>query len=182
VSLTGWPKTLSENDFVSKKTAPPSTNVRQGYELLAETDASFSSTGTTTAQVDDGTWKVSKAVITVTFSRIGSWMLESVKKDPKQKPLTLAHEQGHFDMLGLVAREFERKLAALTGDTDADLQTNYQALETAMSTKIDTLNDTYDAQVSRNGTAAQQAVRQKAWLTAIALCKATSTSDFTAPP
>jgi hypothetical protein len=182
VALTGWPKTLSENDFPGKKTAPPSTNNRVGYDLLAETDASFSSNGTTTGQADDGTWKVTKAVVAVTFSRIGSWMLESVKKDPKQKPLTLAHEQGHFDMLGLVAREFERKLAALTGDSDSDVQSNYKTLETEMSTKIDTLNDTYDAQVSRNGTATQQAARQKAWLNAIALCKASSTCDFTAPP
>jgi predicted secreted Zn-dependent protease len=188
VAILGFPKQLSLNDFKGADTAPPSTNARKGYQLRAETSSTVKYDIQYVSEVKtvDGEkvtkWKVKRNFMpSLVLNKVETWMLNSVKNDKAQAAETLAHEQGHYDISGLCAREFQRQMLALETDTEDELKTQMQGLITAMTTKIDSLNAQYDNETCIKGTLQEQQLRQTVWLQAIATCKNNAECDFSAP-
>jgi Bacterial protein of unknown function (DUF922) len=62
------------------------------------------------------------------------------------------HEQGHYDIITLSARDFYREAKALSGKSSADLQKQISALRDRMDRKVRGIDKRYDAETdhSRN--------------------------------
>lgn len=188
MAVSGFPKQLSLNDFNGLDTAPPSANARSGYQLRAETASSVKYDVQYTSEVKmvDGEkttkWKVKRNFTpSLVLNKLETWMLKSVKNDKVESVATLAHEQGHYDISGLAAREFQRQMLALETDTEDELKTQIESLISAMKTKIDGMNAQYDNETCIKGTLQEQQLRQTVWLQAIATCKNNAECDFSAP-
>jgi hypothetical protein len=99
--LHGYPYTLRWSDFTEVKTSriPP----RQ-----ASTVASFNMTGWHVG-TDGGSFKVQGLSVRVSPNKHSSWAVKSGKT-----ATLLDHEQGHFDITGLIARDLARKVLDLS--------------------------------------------------------------------
>jgi predicted secreted Zn-dependent protease len=87
----------------------------------------------------------------------------------KQNKELLKHEQGHWDILGLVAREYQRKLRGLRAASVDQLRTRVQTLEARMLEKGEKFNSGtggYDTETNHGRIRPQQ----KRWDALIASC------------
>ena len=179
--VTGWPITLSEKHFQTLDAAPPSENARSGFDLLAETE-SFWEVTADTAEVPGKGWKVTAATGTVLVVTTGTWMLKSVKADPKQLPVTLQHEQVHHDLAGLAASDKLAAVLKLSAPTQAALNKLVEDEDARVVARLDVLNAEFDKQTTTTGTPADQLKRQALWVSAVATAKANAGKPFAAPP
>ena len=76
----------------------------------------------------------------------------------------LKHEQGHYDIMALSAREIYNDLLALKGTSTNDLQKKAGALKTKAQKKVKQVDDRYDVKTSHS----QNANVQKTWDQSIA--------------
>src|SRR5690348_8670826 len=71
----------------------------------------------------DGTWKVNRVSVTLSFVHAKSWVVIG-----KQSSALLKHEQMHYDIAAIAARELEKRLWRLKGDRSRSLDDAYAAL------------------------------------------------------
>jgi len=91
-----------------------------------------------------------------------------VVKGKESKDL-LRHEQGHWDIVGLLAREYQREIKKLRGDSVSQLKARFRKLEARVQAKGERLNTgagLYDTQTDHGRNKAQQ----KRWDALIASC------------
>ena len=188
MAVIGFPKQLTLNNFKGLDEAPPSANERKGYQLRAETSTTVKYAVDTYSEIKkDGdttttVWKVKRNYSpTLVFNMNETWMLKSVKNDKAEAAETLAHEQGHFDISGLCARIYQRKVLQFEEEKLEDLNKKILALQAEISEKIDSLNKIYDEETSIKGTRENQIIRQQTWLKVIAVCKGNEECEFEAP-
>lgn len=103
-AMTGFPLALSWPHFraVAPSPAPPA---------LAQTAASYSMSGWRAALVN-GVYRVQGARISVSINRHDTWAVSAARTSAS----LLQHEQGHFDIVGLIARDLARKVLDLSLD------------------------------------------------------------------
>lgn len=159
--LVGLKKTLAWSNFVKKIENPPAPGTLvPGAETLA-TVAFSHKTAPTTAS-GSGYTLADSVTVTVSLdakSWVKSWVL---KKSAADQAALLKHEQGHYDIAALIARDYFIDIMALKGweyTTQADVDTDYQALKTEMRTKTKDAQDLYETE-TKNGTVAGT---QSAW-------------------
>jgi hypothetical protein len=103
--LSGYPRNLTWASFrkVNQSPQPP---------FQAMTSASYATSGYSTRLVGDEYRPVfsGRFVVTVTVNSLGTWVLnqQAVQTDD-----LLRHEQGHFDITGLIARDLCRCLMSI---------------------------------------------------------------------
>jgi hypothetical protein len=86
-----------------------------------------------------------------------SWIVSSKKTND-----LLRHEQGHFDIQALIAREFYNSIFTLTGSSADDLRTKLNSLQARLQRSTNATNIRYDtATVHSTNTAVQQVWDQK---------------------
>ena len=98
----------------------------------------------------DGLFRLENYQVRLTVVRDNSWVVRGRTQDA-----LLAHEQGHFDITGLAARDLVRALAALRVSTTDELQREVSRLYEAYDTWANELSEQYDEETdhSRNTTA-----------------------------
>ena len=62
----------------------------------------------------------------------------------------LKHEQGHYDIIALGAREFHKKAAALSAPTEQELNNKLDKLQEEMTKKADEADARYDVQTNHS--------------------------------
>lgn len=75
----------------------------------------------------------------------------------------LKHEQGHYDIIALGAREFHNRMASLTAPTEADLVTMINTLDGQIRSRSTNKDALYDTRTAHSVNVAQQSV----WNTSI---------------
>lgn len=149
--LTGLFRTLTWDDF---KGSPPASNP---HNMLAETKAvssepffSFSPEGKGAAK----TWQLNDSiVINITIDSTKSWKLSSVASmTQQQKDKLLNHEQGHYNLVALMARDMFLELMQVKGirtsiPQDAskiclDIQKRYKAVAQPLQDLYDSSSET----------------------------------------
>ncbi len=103
-AMTGFPRTLDWKDFRSVQTSP-----EPPHEAM--TSASFSTTGWRVALVK-GEYRVTGFRATVVLDANPSWATASARTSTD----LLTHEQGHFDITGLIARDIVSRVLSLSYD------------------------------------------------------------------
>ncbi len=104
-AMSGFPRNLTWNDFrpVQNSPAPPAQ---------ANTAAQWSTTGWS-VRVVNGEYRVQGARVNVIIDRHNSWAVPGARTSTA----LLQHEQGHYDITGLIARDLIRKILDLSLDT-----------------------------------------------------------------
>jgi hypothetical protein len=101
-AMTGFPRTLTWGNFrpVQNSPSPPHA---------AQMGASFAMGGWS-VQLVNGVYKVRGARVTVAVNAAASWATPTARTSAD----LLRHEQGHYDITGLIARDLIRKVLDLS--------------------------------------------------------------------
>jgi hypothetical protein len=112
-AMSGYSKVLAWSEF---NTVPASPNP----PMMALTSSGYTRSGVKFVQERDQTeyYKLKGLRVTVQFNRRSSWKVAAVAQlSADEKALLLQHEQGHFDITKIVARNLCFKLLQLDCDT-----------------------------------------------------------------
>ena len=105
-AMTGFPRALTWNNFSNVANSPDPPH-------QASTSARWSMSGWNVHVVNDE-YRVQGARVTVSLNGGGTWATPSAKTSAA----LLRHEQGHYDITGLVARDLIRKVLDLSFSVD----------------------------------------------------------------
>ena len=103
-AMSGYPRSLTWGNFrpVQASPSPPhSAQVSAGFSM-----------GAWSVQLVNGNYKVRGARVSVAAQANGSWATASARTDAS----LLLHEQGHYDITGLIARDLIGKVLDLSFD------------------------------------------------------------------
>jgi hypothetical protein len=140
-AMTGFPRNLTWNDFrtVGVSPSPPRT---------AYVSSIYRTTGWQVALIA-GVYRVRGFRVTVSLRPGQSWATSAAK----QNNGLLAHEQGHYDITGLVARDLARHVLDLSTDASiVDVMT--QAGNTPQS-RVNYMTGEFQQSITRFGQRAQ---------------------------
>jgi hypothetical protein len=160
--LVGLFKTLEWSDFgTPRKSADPAPGARA---TAANTDADFSFTaGPSPLPVLDAPGKFTlndNLEITINFKKATSFVNDWVFRRPNAfQDTVLKHEQRHYDVAALIARDLFidlMQLKAQTFDSTMALQTAINAIQGKYKGKIKSINSLYDGETENGGKSAEQ--------------------------
>jgi Bacterial protein of unknown function (DUF922) len=171
MAVFGWPKTLSWANFGTPKTTVPAA-----YATIAHTDAhieidiSYVHAGAT-LDATSGDYKLKNVNVTVKTVATGTWVLKGVSKQSDQAAI-LKHEQGHYNIAGITARDVETALKALRNSDKGDLLNDVTTTADDVIASGQTEQETYDGSVADGGTDhGNDVTQQAAWNSKIAAAK-----------
>ena len=166
--LTGWPKQISWDDFRAVGSRPA------GEEEDAQIDTQTAQPERVGVARDQGRFRLGDFEVKLKVVRSNSWVVRSQKSDT-----LLAHEQGHFDITGLVARDLVKALGALRVSTMDELQREVSRIFDAYNVWGQALSDEYDDEKETNH--GREAKAQAEWESRIRTCAQQGTSLATPP-
>jgi hypothetical protein len=165
--LNGLERQLTWRDYSTRHGAAPGPNqVRTG----AQTGSGFRSTGIHFAQPRRGGnfELVDNITVSITFDAHQSWMMDWVltQPDPFATDL-LNHEQGHYTITALIARDYFVDIMLLKDQTFATNQDGLNAerkISKATLDKMSAVQSLYDAEVHpEQGRGLSRGPDQQAW-------------------
>jgi hypothetical protein len=141
--------TVSWSDFTQTSSRPPGEH--EDAHIHTRMNLAYQMGGKGNATI------ISSADIDVLIVSEDCWVVTSGMKAD-----LLKHEQGHYDIQALVAREFYDKLMALSAPTDDKLRTKIRQLETNFQQVTNRTNARYDRSTDHsNNSSVQQTWDQK---------------------
>lgn len=138
ITLEGWPANVNWNMFEPRSARPP------GVTYNAQISPKFDVQDVHVDEVD-GTFKVSGMKILVRVEKSESWVVTSQKSAE-----LLNHEQGHFDILGLMARELKHAAAEASASTKTELIRALRNLMAEKQGRADEVDGDYDSEAETN--------------------------------
>lgn len=143
--LVGLKRKLKWDDFKGK--VPAGSSYLSGTKMGVDRKVGGAAFGTGSFEASGSTFTLKDAVvITIQFDEQKSWK-NTDSLNATQEQLLLEHEQGHYDIAALVARDMFIAIMALKAQTFPSAQDGLNALNTvankyaAQMTKIDNLYD-----------------------------------------
>jgi len=130
-TLSGWPRNISWSDFQEVGARPA------GVNEAAQIKSDVTQPNRVGVVPDNGMRRLAAYTVTVSIGRDQSWVVT----DQKSAAL-LAHEQGHFDITGLSARDLVTDLSALRAATLEGLQSEVTRLIEQQGTLAEALGGT----------------------------------------
>ena len=154
MAMTGFSHSVTWPEFRKVATRPSRVPEDAFIKANKSVDYTWSRSG--------GSYTVGTVTGTIAVSPAESWVVRG-----HETAGLLAHEQGHFDITALGMREEHDRTSALTGTSEADLDSQYQTILREINAKVRTTNERYDTQTAHGRNAAAQA----RWQTAIRTAK-----------
>lgn len=147
--IIGLNRVLAWGSFRVKNSPPPGDGV---FGNAALTQAEFKVSGMNLVATAPGTSSDLKLedtiLVTVTLNPGVSWVANWVKqRQAAEQALLLKHEQGHYNLVALLARDYFEALTPLRDKiyTDgADLQTDVTAITQSFQSKAGPVQERYD--------------------------------------
>jgi len=150
MSVVGWPSKLRWDQFKPLDAPPAGASI--GGWTHADPDASIHpllAPPQVFSIVPDAKHKTQRRFvnfnITVKLDSLDTWVVKD-----KQSDKLLKHEQGHWDIAGLVGREWHRRLEWLRAETDDGLMKLARDTKQYFQSKLDSLTGQYDDE-TKNG-------------------------------
>jgi hypothetical protein len=164
VTLTGWPRSLTWSDFSEKSSRP------EGSDEAAQ----IASEAIQPDQVDidrtNGRFHVKDYTIDVQIDGSRTWVVTAQKSSA-----LLGHEQGHYDITGLTARDMAAQIQALRAASPKELGEQVKAViarTQALGTKLTKLYDGDGPGGTANG---KNSANQAKWEAHLAACASKGT-------
>jgi hypothetical protein len=150
VALIGWPKTITWSDFGKPVASVPTSYTGSHTDCHIEIDISYSWGGVVAAS-SAGDYKLKDIKVVVQIDKLNTWVLQGVNAGANQAQI-LKHEQGHYNIAGITARDVETALKNLR-DTDQNaIATNASSTADGVISSGQTEEDTYDGDPTDGGT------------------------------
>ena len=144
-TLTGWPRTIGWDEFQELPRRPVGVNE----------DAQISSELEQPPQVgvarEGGRFRLDSYEAVLSVKTSDSWVVASTKS-----AALLTHEQGHYDITGLVARDLIADLRSLRAATTAALEREVKGAIRRADTLADSLTQRYDTDTDHGRTQPKQ--------------------------
>ena len=118
----------------------------------------------------NGKARLGDFTITVRPRREDTLIVRTARKTPE----LLEHEQGHFDLLVLGARQMARELESLEADSPAELQEALEKLKETHQERATAIDEAYDKQTAHS----RNAIQQRRWRQMIADAAANKASQI----
>ena len=155
--LSGWPRQLTWGDFRDIQSRP------QGESEDARISIGFRP-GRLTYVQENGEHRLGDVEFRMVLNSGGSWAVVSAKTDT-----LLAHEQGHYDIVGLCYRDLVTEIRGLRGSSRRRLILEVRRVMREHDQRADTLTRQYDSQQeTQHG---RDSARQQAWEQQISSCR-----------
>lgn len=164
--LTGWPRQIAWSEFQDVAKRP------SGVNEDAQIDSQSRQPERVGVARKQGQFRLGNFTVTLTVVRENSWVVANQKSET-----LLAHEQGHFDITGLVARDLVKALGALRVTTTDELQREVTRLFEAYDAWAKSLSKQYDDETDHG----RNAKKQADWESRIRTCIQQGTSLGTPP-
>ena len=134
MALHGFQHVVRWTEFKTVKSAP------DGSEEDALTQAVFN-TPFSSIQRTDGKWVITptRLSVTIRMDTQNSWVVNGRQSTP-----LLAHEQGHYNITALGARDCHTDILAIVGDSTDDVQSQVNSIVSSAQSLIASVNDMYD--------------------------------------
>lgn len=152
--LHGWPRRIQWREFQDVASRPP------GEHEDAQIHAEAILDDNVTICREGGRLRLGSFGVRVQVTESDSWVVTASKSDA-----LLAHEQGHFDLQGLDARQLMNDLAALRASSAEELQRLVTERIERSRTDAQAMSDRYDSEAETNH--GRNAEKQRQWEAAI---------------
>lgn len=143
--LTGWPRQISWDEFKDVATRPAGETEDGQIETQSLQPERVG------VAREQGQFRLGNFTVKLNVIRDNSWVVANQKSDT-----LLAHEQGHFDITGLVARDLVKALGALRVSTTDELQREVSRLFEAYDAWAKSLSKQYDDETNHGWNAKPQ--------------------------
>jgi hypothetical protein len=146
--ITGWPRTVEWAEFRDLTARPAGEN--EDAQINPVTEG-----GDARTVRERGQWKLAELELKVVVNLDDSWVVQSKKSDALK-----AHEQGHFDIHGLIAgRDMLEALRLLRERSSDRLGRSVERVMERHRQRAQRMSDAYDDDTEHG----LNAVRQAAW-------------------
>ncbi len=133
LGLTGWPRTLTWADFSEIESRPA------GSDENAQIHSEITQPDNVAVQNQGGHYRVTSLTVNLSVDPSDSWVVRSQKS-----PELLSHEQGHYDLTGLMGREMGNEILAARAPTVRALQDLVKGIIARYRQRAKHLNEQYD--------------------------------------
>ena len=157
MALKGWPRTIGWNEFKPLPSRP------RGATVAAHIDSNWHNPpGEKFRFVHERNgWRLDNVNLVVVINSHRTWVVRG-----QETPELLQHEQGHWDITGLIAREAHQAYEQLRARTMRELNKQAQRIQAHLQRKSTRLNRKYDDETQHG---VNRSAQQK-WDSLIATC------------
>jgi hypothetical protein len=135
--VNGWPRALTWDDFTEVQSRPADAEGTENAQIHCEINQPER-----VAVSRDGTQRrVSSLTVTIGIVRADNWVVRSART-----PELLSHEQGHYDITGLMGRDMGNEILAARAATLEDLQQQITSIIGRYRQQARDLNARYDTE------------------------------------
>lgn len=166
-SLAGWPRQIAWDEFRDVNHRPQGVN--EDAQIYAELVP-----GRFRYVQEDGQYRLGEMAMRLTVRRGRSWVVRSRKSDA-----LLSHEQGHFDITGLIYRGMLPELRTLRESSPRRLAAELRRILREYNTETQQFSNLYDEESETNH--GRDAGRQQEWESLIRDCIRNNTPLTSAP-
>jgi hypothetical protein len=165
--VSGWPRALTWDDFSDLESRPADAEGNENAQIHCE----INQPERVSVSREGGQRRVSSLTVTIGIVRADNWVVRSAKT-----PELLSHEQGHYDITGLMGRDMGNEILAARAGSLEDLQQQVTDIIERYRQRARDLNSRYDTETGggRNRDA------QRRWDERIRSCMSNGT-PFSAP-
>jgi hypothetical protein len=150
-AITGWPRSIAWSEFNERNSRP------EGVDEDAQIHSEVQLSPEVTVESDNGKLKLGSFTVQVVVISEDTWVVKG-----HTSTALLAHEQGHYDITGLVGRDTMNDLKALRARSSRDLQRDVDRILRNARQLAKTLTDKYDSETNHSqNTRAQQEWEKK---------------------
>lgn len=166
-TLSGWPRQIAWREFRDLGSRP--SGASEDAQIAVELQPSRLS-----IERENGQFKLGDVTFQIGVNRPDSWVVTGQKS-----AALLAHEQGHYDIVGLCYRDLIAELQRLRANSKSQLARKVRRVMGQYDQLADALSKEYDSkQETDHG---RDSGRQQAWEAQIQNCMKSGT-PLTAPP
>ena len=162
MALENFNHTVRWSDFTTKESRPTGEDEDAHIEALSKA-------ANMQGMKKDGKYKVSSIKLRLYVDKGASWAVKGTKTDE-----LLQHEQRHFDITAIGARELHKRVLELRTDSADELIAEIQVLQTEIQELTDELNELYDDETDHS----RKKARQQHWNTNINAVKKRDTGTL----
>jgi hypothetical protein len=152
LQISGWPRSITWDEFNELSARPPGET--EDAQIHSEVDQP----SRVSVVREGGIYRVTSLTVTLRTVNEDNWVVTSHKSAD-----LLSHEQGHYDITGLMGRDMGNEIVAVRARSRQDLQTKVTQIIEKYRRRAKALSERYDTETDHSGN--RQA--QKRWDDAI---------------
>ena len=133
LKITGWPRNITWDEFKELSARPSGEN--EDAQIHSEVDQPSE----VAVVRESGIYRVTSLTVTIRTVTEDDWVVTSQKSAE-----LLSHEQGHYDITGLMGRDMGKEIVAARASSKDDLQTKVTQIIEKYAQRAKDLSAQYD--------------------------------------